>query len=563
MKKQFSLATAIVVAGLMIAVSASNAIQLQTPEEKTLNLVKREKIDHFMLTKHPLSDTLTKEKTTLSNGNRGNLPIITTDYDCQDPTIATDGTQILVMAEEAQEIFESDLMMIYSDDGGDSWGSLFTYPWPGSEESKPALDYCENSEMEGYGTAIPDPNEMRFHLLHFPGLTDETKVWEDDDGWTPWGFDISGYYEDFEDIDVCGFPHGEDVSPYPSFHGIILASCVDLDTGLDTFILAYETTAPSVQLLYMPGVQGDIGQVACDADASTGYYYEAVEWANEPDWMDDGVWFDHKWLEPGNPDWWRGDWYGYKLEGAHNPDVAADSGNTYCVCEVDGEIVCFYSHDDLETLEYSNVSTEGQFPSVAAIGDYAICTYYYNGDLYTRISEDAGVNWEDPFVINDESGSAPARDHGADNKGSFVVWTDNRNAPPTEVYFDFLEIGNAPGAPTITGETSGTAGKEYEYTFNAIDEDGDDVKYIIDWDDDNIETTGFNSSGTDVEVSHTWADEGEYTIRAKAQDTTGLTGPEGTLTVTMPRNRAINNPFLNFLQNHPNLFSILRYLLGL
>jgi len=29
-----------------------------------------------------------------------------------------------------------------------------------------------------------------------------------------------------------------------------------------------------------------------------------------------------------------------------------------------------------------------------------------------------------------------------------------------------------------------------------------------------------------------------------------------------PRNRAVNTPFLNFLENHPNLFPILRHLLG-
>jgi len=36
-----------------------------------------------------------------------------------------------------------------------------------------------------------------------------------------------------------------------------------------------------------------------------------------------------------------------------------------------------------------------------------------------------------------------------------------------------------------------------------------------------------------------------------------------TVTLTTPRNRAINTPFLNFLQNHPNLFPILRQILGL
>jgi hypothetical protein len=121
-------------------------------------------------------------------------------------------------------------------------------------------------------------------------------------------------------------------------------------------------------------------------------------------------------------------------------------------------------------------------------------------------------------------------------------------------------VNSAPDAPTITGKLKGNPGKEYEYTFNAIDLDGDDVKYYIDWDDGDSDETGLNPSGEDVKVKHTWDNDGTYTIRVYAEDEFGFTGPEGTLTVTMPRNRAINTPFQRFLQQHPNLFLILRLL---
>jgi len=122
-------------------------------------------------------------------------------------------------------------------------------------------------------------------------------------------------------------------------------------------------------------------------------------------------------------------------------------------------------------------------------------------------------------------------------------------------------VNQPPNAPTITGETNGKAGTEYEYTFNAVDPDGDNAKYHIDWDDGDSDTTDFSPSGTDVKVKHTWSNEGTYTIKAKAEDTNGLVGPEGSLSVTMPRNRAINRPFQWFLQQHPNLFPILQRLL--
>ena len=47
----------------------------------------------------------------------------------------------------------------------------------------------------------------------------------------------------------------------------------------------------------------------------------------------------------------------------------------------------------------------------------------------------------------------------------------------------------------------------------------------------------------------------------KAEDINGLFGPVATKIVTMPRNKEINNPFLNRLKSHPNLFPILQNLL--
>ena len=84
-----------------------------------------------------------------------------------------------------------------------------------------------------------------------------------------------------------------------------------------------------------------------------------------------------------------------------------------------------------------------------------------------------------------------------------------------------------PDAPIIDGQTSGKTGKEYEYTFNATDPDGDNVKYYIEWGDNTNEWTVFNASGTDVKVKHTWSAQGTYNITAKAQDIHGVEGPEG------------------------------------
>lgn len=95
-----------------------------------------------------------------------------------------------------------------------------------------------------------------------------------------------------------------------------------------------------------------------------------------------------------------------------------------------------------------------------------------------------------------------------------------------------------PNKPTITGETQGKAGEEYEYIFKATDPDEDGVKYFIDWDDGTPqEETGYSPSGEEVTASHSWIEQGTYIIRAKAKDTYGAESDRGTLTVTMPVNQ--------------------------
>ncbi len=129
-------------------------------------------------------------------------------------------------------------------------------------------------------------------------------------------------------------------------------------------------------------------------------------------------------------------------------------------------------------------------------------------------------------------------------------------------------INDPPNAPIIDGPTSGTAGTSYTYTFISSDPEGDQVSYYIEWGDGDItDWTGFQPSGEPYSTSHVWSEQGAYIIKGKAMDTNGEESDWGTLTVTMPRNRATNTPFLNFLHNfltgHPTLFPTLRRLLEL
>jgi thiol-disulfide isomerase/thioredoxin len=93
-----------------------------------------------------------------------------------------------------------------------------------------------------------------------------------------------------------------------------------------------------------------------------------------------------------------------------------------------------------------------------------------------------------------------------------------------------------PGKPTITGPTSGKAGKEYDYTFVANDPNGDDVYFWIEWGDGTvIEWDGPYKSGEEVIFSHKWSEQGTYTVKAKAKDVFDEEGDWGELEVTMPK----------------------------
>ena len=121
-----------------------------------------------------------------------------------------------------------------------------------------------------------------------------------------------------------------------------------------------------------------------------------------------------------------------------------------------------------------------------------------------------------------------------------------------------------PDKPDIDGPTNGAGGTSYTYTFNSVDPDGDDVYYYIKWGNGHIEIwDGPHTSGEDFEIAHTYANQGTFTIEAKAKDSNGAESGWSTLQVTMPRNRALTNPlFLRLLERFPNAFPILRYIFG-
>jgi hypothetical protein len=121
-----------------------------------------------------------------------------------------------------------------------------------------------------------------------------------------------------------------------------------------------------------------------------------------------------------------------------------------------------------------------------------------------------------------------------------------------------------PEAPIIDGPLAGEKGVELCWTFHSDDPNGDELMYIINWDDGTNDTTDCYPACTPVEVCHTYAKNKKYVIVAKAKECSpdGLESDESTYEVTIPRNRAIHYTLLlRLFERFPNAFFILRALL--
>jgi hypothetical protein len=146
-----------------------------------------------------------------------------------------------------------------------------------------------------------------------------------------------------------------------------------------------------------------------------------------------------------------------------------------------------------------------------------------------------------------------------------IVAKDCRGGSTSGPIWNFTSGGNKnPNTPTITGKINGSIATSYEYYLQTTDPDQDDVKYYVDWGDNTFTTTGLNTSGKQVVVSHTWNTEGTYIIKVKSIDRYDAESNWETLTVTMPYSyvKPIPNFYDLFFQRFPNAFPLLRYLMG-
>jgi len=141
---------------------------------------------------------------------------------------------------------------------------------------------------------------------------------------------------------------------------------------------------------------------------------------------------------------------------------------------------------------------------------------------------------------------------------SFTTQTQP-NTPPTQ-------------PTTPTGPTSCNVNTPYPYSTSANDQDlGDKLRYGWDWTGDGVvdkwddNNGNYYTPGTQVTTQITWtAKQTTYSLKVIAEDLNGAQSPWSLpLSVTTPKNKPINTPFLQFLESHPILYQLLQRFLNL
>ena len=139
--------------------------------------------------------------------------------------------------------------------------------------------------------------------------------------------------------------------------------------------------------------------------------------------------------------------------------------------------------------------------------------------------------------------------------------------------FDAERMNNRPPeAPKITGPGSVPSesmklivknpanyppGKPIEFRLEAIDPDGDDIRYYIDWGDGSIDITGFYPSGVEVKVNHTYNSQGAYVVAALAEDICGLRGPVGTISIPIWSISKENNNKIKSIEDYEEIITFI------
>ncbi len=147
----------------------------------------------------------------------------------------------------------------------------------------------------------------------------------------------------------------------------------------------------------------------------------------------------------------------------------------------------------------------------------------------------------------------------------YVSDSEGQNAQDQIVINYEIQPNQPPFKPAKpVGPSTGKIGLSYQYVSYVSDPDGDQMEVLFDWGDGtNTSWIGPISSGSLVEAYHTYTAEGTFSVKIKARDIPEYNESvwSDSLPVRIPKNKPFGSPILRFLENHPQLYPLLRLFL--
>ena len=260
-------------------------------------------------------------------------------------------------------------------------------------------------------------------------------------------------------------------------------------------------------------------------------------------------------LDPGEEWYW---WFDDDGDGNVDNDEIQESQNTTRIGD--------FTYSNLEGLaNETNIFTGGTTLKADRNKD-GITTTKELYEYSINYLNEAHNGDDDLDGLIDEDGP----DFEENSTGINIIYIDNDEdglidedpAPPSFAFW-YNELPSKPSKPT--GQVKGKPDEEYTYSTMSTDPEYDDIYYWFDWGDGtNTGWVGPFMSGQPCNAQHSWDEKGDYQVKVKSRDRCYAESPwSDPLTVSMPKNKAINRNFLNIFYNHPNIYKLLQYLIYL